>query len=216
MKKLYLSKELLLGGAIIAAPLCSLVMTGVFQNDMPLFPLLIICLLTLFFRLLLFLKTGRKIKEVRLTACDIAVALFISYIFLRWLLQREDVAELSIFRWFLFAVVYILARTVNHKETLFSALILSASLQAVVALLQKVGCLSSLHPLFDVTGTFNNPGPLGGYLAVGLVVAVLLYASSFRHWSTRTVLKVASIGVMGTAFYWLIHAPVCWQLRQDC
>ena len=202
MKKLYLSKELLLGGAIIAAPLCSLVMTGVFQNDMPLFPLLIICLLTLFFRLLLFLKTGRKIKEVRLTACDIAVALFISYIFLRWLLQREDVAELSIFRWFLFAVVYILARTVNHKETLFSALILSASLQAVVALLQKVGCLSSLHPLFDVTGTFNNPGPLGGYLAVGLVVAVLLYASSFRHWSTRTVLKVASIGVMGTAFYW--------------
>ena len=202
MKKLYLSKELLLGGAIIAAPLCSLVMTGVFQNDMPLFPLLIICLLTLFFRLLLFLKTGRKIKEVRLTACDIAVALFISYIFLRWLLQREDVAELSIFRWFLFAVVYILARTVNHKETLFSALILSASLQAVVALLQKVGCLSSLHPLFDVTGTFNNPGPLGGYLAVGLVVAVLLYASSFRHWSTRTVLKVASIGGMGTAFYW--------------
>lgn len=78
MKKLYLSKELLLGGAIIAAPLCSLVMTGVFQNDMPLFPLLIICLLTLFFRLLLFLKTGRKIKEVRLTACDIAVALFIN------------------------------------------------------------------------------------------------------------------------------------------
>ena len=180
MKKLYLSKELLLGGAIIAAPLCSLVMTGVFQNDMPLFPLLIICLLTLFFRLLLFLKTGRKIKEVRLTACDIAVALFISYIFLRWLLQREDVAELSIFRWFLFAVVYILARTVNHKETLFSALILSASLQAVVALLQKVGCLSSLHPLFDVTGTFNNPGPLGGYLVVGLVVAVLLYAFSFE------------------------------------
>lgn len=36
--------------------------------------------------------------------------------------------------------------------------------------------LSSCHPLFDVTGTFNNPGPLGGYLVVGLVVAVLLYA----------------------------------------
>jgi hypothetical protein len=40
--------------------------------------------------------------------------------------------------------------------------------------------LSSCHPLFDVTGTFNNPGPLGGYLVVGLVVAVLLYAFSFE------------------------------------
>lgn len=40
--------------------------------------------------------------------------------------------------------------------------------------------MSSYHPLFDVTGTFNNPGPLGGYLVVGLVVAVLLYAFSFE------------------------------------
>lgn len=40
--------------------------------------------------------------------------------------------------------------------------------------------MSSCHPLFDVTGTFNNPGPLGGYLVVGLVVAVLLYAFSFE------------------------------------
>lgn len=43
--------------------------------------------------------------------------------------------------------------------------------EAVYALLQLYGFEFSRHALYKETGTFYNPGPLGGFLAIGLVLS---------------------------------------------
>ncbi len=52
------------------------------------------------------------------------------------------------------------------------AIALSGALQAVLSLLQLVGVAQSHHAIFRLTGSFYNPGPLGGYLAVCDVIAM--------------------------------------------
>ncbi len=76
--------------------------------------------------------------------------------------------------WFL---VYIMARILclqaaHTGQLIVAAVILSALMQSLVAGLQQGGLLTSNHPLFPVTGSFMNPGPLGGCLAVGIVLGM--------------------------------------------
>ena len=44
--------------------------------------------------------------------------------------------------------------------------------EAVLGFLQIVGVTDSNNYLFSCTGTFDNPGPLGGFLAIGLCVSL--------------------------------------------
>lgn len=68
--------------------------------------------------------------------------------------------------WFLF-------RNLPKKDKVLSYLqwgfIISAIIQAVVAIMQWNGIVDSNHAFFSATGLFGNPGELGGYLALGLV-----------------------------------------------
>lgn len=43
--------------------------------------------------------------------------------------------------------------------------------ESVWGLLQVLGCLASRHPLFALTGHFDNPGPFGGFLAMAMAVS---------------------------------------------
>lgn len=43
--------------------------------------------------------------------------------------------------------------------------------ESLWGLLQALGCLASRHPLFSVTGHFDNPGPFGGFLAMAMAVS---------------------------------------------
>ena len=46
------------------------------------------------------------------------------------------------------------------------------TVEAVYSLLQLYGVLPSLHGIFKVTGSFYNPGPLGGFIAVSIPIAL--------------------------------------------
>ena len=60
--------------------------------------------------------------------------------------------------------------------SLFSwTLIFLSSIEAVWGLLQLAGCAMPGNLLFTLTGTFNNPGPYSGYVAVG-------YMLCFNEW----------------------------------
>ena len=48
-------------------------------------------------------------------------------------------------------------------------------MEAVLSLLQLIGLAQSHHAIFRITGTFYNPGPLGGYLAVCDAVAIAFF-----------------------------------------
>ena len=45
-------------------------------------------------------------------------------------------------------------------------------IESLYGLLQIIGCISSNHPLFILTGHFNNPGPFGGFIAVLVSVSI--------------------------------------------
>ena len=62
-------------------------------------------------------------------------------------------------------------RMVRHKSELILGLIAAWSMvEAVVSMMQFCGFVESNHLLYSATGTFRNPGPLGGFLAVGVTV----------------------------------------------
>ena len=65
--------------------------------------------------------------------------------------------------------------TVN-QSFFHDAIIISVQLwtvfEALKGILQIVGVVSSNNTLFACTGSFDNPGPYGGFLAVGFLVSV--------------------------------------------
>lgn len=58
---------------------------------------------------------------------------------------------------------------------------LSAAVQVIVVLLQWSGHMLSLHPDFDVTGTFGNPGPLGVSLAMAMAIMMPRMVDKVRN-----------------------------------
>ena len=61
------------------------------------------------------------------------------------------------------------------------AIVCSGCVQAAVGFLQWLDVLPSNHNLFPVTGSFMNPGPYGGYLAVCWVVGAGLAIRAVRR-----------------------------------
>ena len=62
--------------------------------------------------------------------------------------------------------------TAGFQRKVAGWMMVAGSGQAFTGLLQGLGVLESFHSGFAVTGTFGNPGPFGGYLA--MVAALLL------------------------------------------
>ncbi len=52
------------------------------------------------------------------------------------------------------------------------SIIAVCTVEAVYSLLQLYGVLPSLHGIFKVTGSFYNPGPLGGFVALSIPIAL--------------------------------------------
>ncbi|MCQ2973495.1 MAG: O-antigen ligase family protein [Bacteroidales bacterium] len=55
------------------------------------------------------------------------------------------------------------------------AISLSGAIESVLSLMQLLGIIESKHAVFRITGSFYNPGPLGGYLAICDVVAIAYF-----------------------------------------
>ena len=52
------------------------------------------------------------------------------------------------------------------------SIIAVCTVESVYSLLQLYGVLPSLHGIFKVTGSFYNPGPLGGFIALSIPIAL--------------------------------------------
>ncbi|WP_186756039.1 O-antigen ligase family protein [Echinicola salinicaeni] len=83
--------------------------------------------------------------------------------------QGSDLVGLGLF--------YLLVRWIysKNKISLLIAVVLSGLAQVIYGELQLYGVYHSLHSGFSVTGSFFNPGPYAGYLAVIFPVALGLY-----------------------------------------
>jgi len=107
------------------------------------------------------------------------------------------VDPMVLWRWAAMAAGYILVRALGEQRRIvLLALVVAGVVQAVVAIGQQIGWIASNHRMFDVTGTFGNPGQLGGFLAVAFVAAVALAFNSIksangRKWIARLSLAAA-------------------------
>lgn len=77
-----------------------------------------------------------------------------------------------------FVVLVVLSFFVEKQQILtvvVYAIALSGAMEAALSLLQLMGVAQSHHAVFRLTGTFYNPGPLGGYLAACDAVTIAYF-----------------------------------------
>lgn len=64
---------------------------------------------------------------------------------------------------------------------LLPAIFVSGVVQSGIAFAQCAGLVASRHSYYGLTGSFPNPGPLGGWLCVAMLAAVVLMEQSGRE-----------------------------------
>lgn len=78
-------------------------------------------------------------------------------------------------------------------------IMLSGVAESIIGIWQLLGDGVSNHNLYTVTGSFFNPGPYGGYLAVIAAIALSIvtdyYQDKFR-WSVRSVIFIFSFAAL--------------------
>lgn len=127
-----------------------------------------------------------------ITTVDFAVSVYLFYGVLNILLVRHTGVDiLWSMKWVAFLGGYVVVRTMPDKRPIAYALIVSGIIQSIIAIGQQNWWIDSNHIHFQITGSFGNPGQLGGYLAICFVAALGLNI-------TKTVRKNKIGVVIGT------------------
>lgn len=141
------------------------------------------CLLMLsLFALCVCLAVRKKRICLHFSVLDLSVFLFFAYSVLHLcFIKHLHVGEAVIYKWLSLFFVYVLCRMLTNKSILLYSIVLSGILQSAVAILQKLYLIDANNSFFDVTGTFSNPGVLGGYLAVAFTVSAHLLRKAAKN-----------------------------------
>jgi hypothetical protein len=118
--------------------------------------------------------------NIRFSALDVLLLLFAGSVYLSALLFNETVPNINRLTLFTLLLVFyfnyrILSGVLNksiHRNVLYGFIILTGIVEAVWGLCQLYGFAPSQHSLFKLTGSFFNPGPYAGYLAVVFPIAL--------------------------------------------
>lgn len=117
-----------------------------------------------------------QIRNVRLVKSDAILAVLVALLIVQQGLSPSALSEVYMFCVWFMAAVYIISRIVLTIAPRVAYYVLLAAVaffclkESYTGLLQLFGYLHSNHYLFACTGSFNNPGPYGGFLAVCLCV----------------------------------------------
>lgn len=91
------------------------------------------------------------------------------------IIHPEGLNQYTITQWTILFLCYISVRRATRKQWILWGIVLIGAAESAVGILQKLHWLDSHHSMFDMTGTFGNPGQLGGFLAVAITVTWGLY-----------------------------------------
>lgn len=110
------------------------------------------------------------------------------------------------------AIIYILTLSIPKRNTIIPFLvILWGLLESGVAILQKMHWLESNHHAFDVTGTFGNPGPLGGLTAVSFTLTLAgIYKAVNLNQHILIKITYAMVGLTIAAGLTLSESRAAW------
>ena len=131
-------------------------------------------------------------------------------LFLCLFLHRETLLDYSsLWQVGILSIVYLLTKRLE-KRFILVGITLWSTIESLLAILQKLGCLSSGHPIFEVTGSFGNPGPLGGLLAIGLLVNAVFWYDGIKRKSYRCSIAYAMFSLLVVVGLWLSQSRAGW------
>lgn len=140
----------------------------------------------LLFTVLDFLFRKGGVKLFRVSVLDMILFLFISYLSVNYYLSTsisETYLCLSILLYVYYSCYrYAFAvKGVSVRPVLFTLLGVGG-IEAVWGILQIYKFLPSYHADFLITGSFLNPGPFGGFLAICVPLAVYAFLNEEKQW----------------------------------
>lgn len=131
--------------------------------------------------------------------CLVAFAVLLWFLLLNFGAERmpDEIPQVSQWRNFFFRGMFALpalsmllfVRRKRAIEVLLWSICVAATVEAVLGLMQLYGYRYSNHGIFRLTGTFYNPGPLGGYIAVALPVVVYLLIKTAQVYQRKSLLN---------------------------
>lgn len=120
---------------------------------------------------------------------EIIDGLFICYVIITginfYYLSQKDFFLFEAAKWCSIILCYILSRKISNKQLILWGISLIGIIETSIAIYQRFYSINSTHQTFNILGTFNNPGPLGGYLSIVITIIVGLYMS----YKTNALLK---------------------------
>lgn len=117
-----------------------------------------------------------QIRNVRFVVSDALLAGLVVLLTVFHLMDRSATSEVYMFCVWSMAAVYLLSRillTIAPRIAYYALLAVVAVFslkESYTGLMQLIGRIHSNHYMYACTGSFNNPGPYGGFLAVCICV----------------------------------------------
>lgn len=134
--------------------------------------------------LLFLLFITEPIRSIKMTRTDLLLFLFIGYtLFISFISDNRLITWKYPSLWILVLLTYLFVRTTSNKfqRTIFVSIAFSGFLQSILSWIQYFEWTTSNHILFDVTGSFLNPAPLGGYIGLALLIMIEYARESVLH-----------------------------------
>lgn len=163
-------------------------------------------------------------QKCHLSVVDVFFVLFILYGTLHLCMFPAKYADpLRLWEWVAVVIFYFLIRSIKNeeKEIILYALIASGVIQSVIAWGQLSGIIESKHPNFQITGSFGNPGQLGGYLAVCFITSLEYLKQSKKRFmalliiSCMVVIGAALISTESRAAWISVMIGCCFVFREN-
>lgn len=162
--------------------------------------------LTLFVSITLFIWLGlhKRIYRLMWNGVDILfTALILWGGFSRTFVNPSPINPLLYWNWATLLLIYAIVRaqSVTGRYILMYAWVAGGWLQSIIGILQILEITPSNHGLFPLTGSFFNPGPYGGYMALSAVIGGGLFLQAIKQQKFKN------------AILWgIILLPIGWML----
>lgn len=160
--------SLVLGGMLAFLPIISSVFSG-FDGVIPIFLNSVICS----FLLICWLwSTCFKNIKLEFNVEDICFALYLCYGILRIVISEAIFNPIIACEWFGLTIIYLVVKLIEIKylNIVYVFLLLGGVMQAILGVCQYVNLLGTQNLIFKITGSFNNLGHWGGFLALTVLV----------------------------------------------
>lgn len=124
--------------------------------------------------------------RMKMNWADLLVVVFSSYLIINYLFISDVYVPAKFLNLLYILALYFPFRIItsaygSFKYYVFALLITGGLVESVIGLKQALGFTHSNHGLYSITGTFFNPGPYGGYLAVIMAMSLHYIVRHYRY-----------------------------------